>query len=56
MRLESKLYEKARAALDDSFASAETAADYLREILLIWTEHGFLAGEWRCALKAEEAV
>lgn len=56
MMMEKGAYEKARAALDDSFASAETAADYLREILRIWTEHGFLAGEWRCALKAEEAV
>ncbi len=56
MKMEKKKYKKAREELDDSFAAAETAADYLQEIMRIWTEHGFLAGEWHCVLKNEEAV
>ena len=54
--MEKKNYLKAREQLNESFSAADTAADYLREILRIWTEQGFLAGEWSCTLKREEAV
>ena len=54
--MEMKKSKKAGEELDDSFATSETAADYLQDILRIWTEHGFLAGEWHCSIKTEEAV
>ncbi len=54
--METNKYGKAGEELDDCFAAADTAADYLHEIMRIWTEHGFLQGEWQCSLKHEEAV
>lgn len=56
MKMEISKYKNAREELDDSFAAAGTAADYLHEIMRIWTEHGFLTGEWQCSLKKKEAV
>jgi hypothetical protein len=54
--METNNYKNAREALDHSFAAVDSAADYLQEIMRIWTEHGFLQGEWQCSLKKEEAV
>lgn len=43
-------YRKAARQLDKEYERCESAEDYLQAIMRIWTECGFIKGEWSCRL------
>jgi len=43
-------YDGALKALGEAYIRCETAEEYSREIIRIWSEHGLIEGEWSCNL------
>ncbi len=49
-------FEEAREELEKAYAASPDAESFLREILRIWAEHGFIPAEMQCRLDGREAV
>lgn len=49
-------YKEVIEELERSYRATETADQFLREILRIWTEYGLLDGEWSCTVVEKEAI
>lgn len=43
-------YKKVSSRLDKEYEKCESAEEYLQAIMRIWTECGFIKGEWSCRL------
>jgi|GEM_PF-2050410 DNA modification methylase len=46
-------YKKVARSLDREYENCESAEEYLRAIMRIWTENGLIEGEWSCDLVGE---
>lgn len=44
-------YKKAVKRLDEEYERCESAEEYLQAIMRVWTECGFMKGEWSCSLE-----
>lgn len=47
-------YELIRNRLEEAYRRSPDATSFLREILVLWSEHGLLEGEWCCSLTRVE--
>lgn len=43
-------YQEIRRRLEEAYRRTPNAQSFLQEILLLWSEYGFLEGEWSCEL------
>ena len=50
------VFATAREELERAYRNSRGADEFLREILRIWAEHGFIAAEMECRLEGREAV
>ncbi|MGQ9475670.1 MAG: hypothetical protein ACUVS1_06620 [Actinomycetota bacterium] len=47
-------YDLVRERLEKAYCRSPDAPSFLREILVLWSEHGLLEGEWCCSLTRAE--
>jgi|GEM_PF-3008258 len=49
-------FAAAREELERAYRMSRDGDEFLREILRIWAEHGFISAEMECRLDGREAV